>query len=207
MVNNSARRAPPRSRAAKSAGHAAGLEQLRTPERSAYVRPCDTLVFIQSDGSEIPFPEFLKREKETRGCSWKELAAMCGLASLKNYHVAHNADAPDRPRPALLGKIAEGLGYARDRFRYHNDLLAPGVQPMLPERGSWEYGMMLWKIAECAKERGGIITQPLVTEIAGSHFCREHAQTDAQIETLLSDIKALRFKKVRFRRLLPKRRK
>src|SRR4030042_2209829 len=88
-----------------------------------------TKISFIKNNQDIPFHQFLRNEKENRGCTWKRLDKICGVNGLQTYTNANTKGAPNRPPHDKFLKIIYSLGYIENDFKYDAGL---------SRRHSWE---------------------------------------------------------------------
>jgi len=82
-----------------------------------------------------PFNQFLKKEKEKHGCSWKSLDEICGVNRVYAYVMAMTNGVPNRPPHDKFLKIIHALGYEESDFTINT-------------RISWGRGLKKYPIRE-----------------------------------------------------------
>ena len=77
-------------------------------------------IYYLANNERIPFSQFLKNQKEQRGCSWREMDEICGTKAMYSYVMAQTKGHPNNPPYYKFLRIIQALGYSERDFEINN---------------------------------------------------------------------------------------
>ena len=90
-----------------------------------------TAQFFIKNNQRIPFSQFLRDEKKSRGCSWKELDKICGVNRINSYVLAETKSEPNRPPHDKFLQMIQALGYSENDFEVKIEISSKQRAPVL----------------------------------------------------------------------------
>lgn len=152
----------------------------------------ETKIHFVKDGQRIPFCDFLKREKRSRGLTWKALGQICGTSIIDTYALAMANGRPNDPPQQKFLRIIRSLGYSAGDFEI--DRLV-GQERALPPH---EYRMYLRRLGDSILEQTrknlveGVRPQKLSTTAVkaflSDHFYRLYGLGHDNMQKLYKDL-------------------
>lgn len=145
-----------------------------------------TAPFFTKNNQRIPFPQFLRDEKKSRGCSWKELDKICGVEG-----------EPNRPPHDKFLQIIHALGYSENDFEAVREI-SPWRAVALSREEYEEklriLGERILQINQENLERGANpqkLSVPIIREVFGESFYHKYAKGFSNKQKLYQDLIAI----------------
>jgi len=157
-----------------------------------------TAQFFIKNNQRIPFPQFLRDEKESLGCSWRELDEICGVNKTSAYALAQTKGEPNRPPHDKFLQIIHALGYSENDFEVKIEISSKQRAPALSKE---EYedklrilGDRILRITQDISKGGANpqkLSVPIIKDICGDSFYHKYAKGFPNRQKLYQDLLAL----------------
>lgn len=157
-----------------------------------------TAQFFIKNNQRIPFPQFLRDERKSRGCSWTELDKICDVNRINSYVLAESKGEPNRPPHAKFLQMIQALGYSENDFKV--DIKIP-PKPREAALSKEEYekklrmlGERILQITQDNLKRGTSpqkLSVPIIKDVCGDSFYQKYAKGFPNKQKLYQDLLAL----------------
>ena len=128
------------------------------------------IYYITEEGRSIPFSEFLRQEREIRGCTWPALDRLCGVKRISAYATNTSGGKPNHPPEEVFLQIIGRLGYAAADFECCD------LRINVPKLDGTEIEAVLRKIGDfiveenVGKKRKWRFSSYIMRNVAGERF-------------------------------------
>jgi len=156
-----------------------------------------TAQFFTKNNQRIPFPQFLRDEKKSRGCSWRELDKICGVNRINSYVMAQTNGEPNRPPHDKFLQIIHALGLFENDFEVVREISPWRAVALSREEYEEKLRMLgdriLWITQDNLKRgtKSQKISAPIIREVFGESFYHKYAIGFTNRQKLHQDLLAL----------------
>ena len=152
-------------------------------------------IFFIKNNEQVPFSQFLKNEKMSRGITWREMDKLCGTNRMNAYVLPSKNRAPNNPTKKAFERIVKSLGYSLQDFQYesliirHNHIKRNNIEDDLRYIGD--------KLLQLNKENLGRgkrpqkFSTPAIKKFLGERFYQIHGKGFVNTKKLYEQLKSL----------------